>query len=173
MASSSSTMEISSTILPYQFEPTQDSSDSSNEEREDIFVAENTETTQSLSRAGQPASSWCKCGNCQESNLSIECICCQELEETNKLMSEVSEGLKESLTLHWVLTPHFALLICCFCCCRFYANWIVLVLLLDCIIKLPGFSSCCLDRDVLWMGICRLADTEGTYLPPSTNVPLK
>ena len=86
-----STAHVTSTsedIIPYQFEPRKndndiddewtDCSEESNEEEPDV---------EKTKRNKVDAEEWCKCGNCQQKEAEVECICCWELKET-KTMSD-------------------------------------------------------------------------------------
>ena len=43
--------------------------------------------------------------------------------------------------------------------------------MLDCITEHNGFSSVCLNTEVLWTSLVNLADREGAYIPPRDDVP--
>ena len=98
----SSSLKISSEILPYQFEPSKSKladewSDSSYETvEEDSDDVEKELIEQDRCRSNVEAEVWCRCGNCQRKFRPIECICCTELEETKNLLA--NENIGESYT---------------------------------------------------------------------------
>ena len=88
MASTSTSLETSEEIKPYQFEPVRNNEDewtdcSSSEGEDDDNQPESL-----LSRCDVEADSWCKCGNYQKQYLPTECVCCEEVDGTKKLLEE-------------------------------------------------------------------------------------
>ena len=72
------------------------------EEREDSDVEEELKKK---CRNEVAAELWCTCTHCQQKVLSIECICCKELDETTKLMQKVEIG-KKFTTLYYSRGVH-------------------------------------------------------------------
>jgi len=60
------------------------------EEHDDIGVASPTShSIPHVSRRNESsASDWCKCENCQQKKQEIECVCCQELQDTKIILEK-------------------------------------------------------------------------------------
>lgn len=93
----SSTLKTSEDILPYQFEPIRksddedewtDCSDEDSEEDSDVERLLDKEERNKVD-----VETWCKCGNCQQKPLAIECMCCTELDETKVLLVKKNIGI--------------------------------------------------------------------------------
>jgi len=70
-------------LLPYQFEPEPSECNSdSGHEIESL-------TLDTLDRQDRTKSDdWCQCGNCQQKQQEIECICCMELQDTKSILDK-------------------------------------------------------------------------------------
>ena len=77
-------------IIPYQFEPVK-SSDSEHSDDGWETVEEEEEVEERLQkekRAELESDLWCLCTNCQRMKTAVECICCQEVEETKIILEQ-------------------------------------------------------------------------------------
>ena len=91
----SSSLNTTERILPYQFEPTKESGDESSSDESWETVDEDSEVESKIKKKERnelDADSWCKCTHCQKMFLAVECICCTELEETERLLEKENIG---------------------------------------------------------------------------------
>ena len=98
-------MKTSEEIKPYQFEPLRGSvSEDDGWTDCDSDDSEEEEADHMLERTDLEAEVWCKCDNCQRKMVSIECICCTELDETKFLLEK--DGLSKTLILYLKINMH-------------------------------------------------------------------
>ena len=98
MAQCSSSCKTSDDIIPYQFEPRRHENESDgwktvDDEEEELDSDSDIESElRKKKRNEMDAEKWCLCGHCQRKFTAAECICCKELDESDKLVSTEEIG---------------------------------------------------------------------------------
>ena len=86
-------MAASSSVSPYQFQPSRDSHSESDDDSAEYQTEEEFDVENKCERKDMEAQEWCKCGNCQKQFMTIECVCCQEIDETNLILKKAGIGM--------------------------------------------------------------------------------
>ena len=124
-----------SSVSPYQFQPIRDSDSESDGDSEGYETDEEYEDICHILRKDVASSEWCKCTHCQMQKLSIECICCREIDESRLLADKVNVG-------KCYFTDIFLSMLSSKC------NLFIAIISFTsgCIVDHDGFESVCLNR---------------------------
>ena len=78
----SDTESSSKAVLGFQFEPLKKKKDAEDGSWRD-YDEDSGEEVEKETRLYASASSWCKCGECEEMQTEKECLCCSELDSAH------------------------------------------------------------------------------------------